>query len=417
MTSFRRTLRSRIFDPRYWNSLGLNRTVFALSLARLGDGIGNSLLYIVIPLYVLKVHTRFHHVPDTVLIGILISLYGFANAVTQPLVALLSDRLGNHKYFIQAGLLVMAVSTFSFIFAGHYLDLVLLRFVQGFGVALEIPPTLAILTIVSRKENRGGAMGFYTTARMLGLAGGPLLGGFLYERFGFDATFYAGAGMLFLAMVVVQLGVQRVLDPASPRVPREDSVPPMPLLNPGILSAAFASFLMASAFMLVTTLENQFDARLHIHALLFAVAFSAFMITRLMCQVPLGRFSDRIGRRPLLLSGLLVLAPATAALGLVSTLGQFILARLVQGIASAAIVVSALAYAGDLAESQGSGRQGRQASIVTIGFSLGIAIGPLLAGFLAAVFFELPFWIDGGLCLLGAVIAFFFMSETVHRKR
>jgi MFS family permease len=417
MISLQQLLQFRFLTPQYWSSLGFNRTVFALSLARMADGIGNSLLYIVLPIYVLKVHSQILHLPSTILIGVLLSIYGFSNAAMQPLVAIFSDRVGHYKYFLQAGLLVLAISTFSFIFAGRYLDLMFLRLAQGFGLALEIPPTLAILTIVTRKESRGGAMGFYTTARMLGLAGGPLIGGVLYDRFGFDSTFYAGAAILLVAMVVVQLGVPRVDQHKSNAPTGTEPGKVTRILNPGILSAALASLLMASAFTLVATLENQFKARLHIRAFLFAVAFSALMISRLVCQVPFGRLSDRIGRKPLLLAGLVLLAPATALLGVVGSLWEFVLVRFAQGIASAGIVVSALAYAGDLAESQGSGRQGRQASVVTIGFGLGIAIGPLLAGFLATVFFQLPFWVDGGLCLLGSVVVFVFMSETVQRKR
>ena len=84
--------------------------------------------------------------------------------------------------------------------------------------------------------------------------------------------------------------------------------------------------------------------------------------------------------------------------------------------AAAGIAVSALAYAGDMAQAQGSGRQGRQVSVVTIGFGLGIAIGPLLAGILSTFFFELPFIIGGILSLVGAWIVFRYMPETVQGK-
>ena len=108
--------------------------------------------------------------------------------------------------------------------------------------------------------------------------------------------------------------------------------------------------------------------------------------------------------------GLLVLAPATAALGEVTNLFEFILSRFIQGIASAAIVAPALALAGD--ESR-EGGQGRQMSIVTMGFGWGIAFGPLLAGVLSILSFKLPFWVSGLLCLVGAGVVHRYMSETV----
>jgi MFS family permease len=185
------------------------------------------------------------------------------------------------------------------------------------------------------------------------------------------------------------------------------------LLSPGILSAAFATFIMASSFSMVTTLENEFNLRLGINALQFSVAFTALMVGRLILQVPLGRLSDFIGRKPIVLIGMLLLAPATALLGEVTSLTQLIVLRIFQGITAAGIAAPAFAVAGDLAE---RGGEGRQMSIISMGFGLGLALGPLLAGLLAVPFFELPFLTMGILCLIGAWIIFRYMPETVHTK-
>ncbi len=194
---------------------------------------------------------------------------------------------------------------------------------------------------------------------------------------------------------------------------RRSSAPTFDLsvLNPGILSAATSTFLVATAFTLVTTLENEFNKRLGINAFGFSLAFSSLMIGRLIFQVPMGRFSDHFGRKPFILAGLLLMAPASALLGEVQTLTQFAVLRFIQGIGTAAIVAPALALAGDMAQTDGEGRQGQQMSVVTTGFGLGIAFGPLLAGILGSVFFELPFWTDGVLCLIGGGIVYRFMTE------
>jgi MFS family permease len=125
----------------------------------------------------------------------------------------------------------------------------------------------------------------------------------------------------------------------------------------------------------MTTLENEFNSRLGINALGFSFAFSALMVGRLLFQVPLGWLSDRHGRRWFVFVGLLFLALTTALLGEVRTLYEFVALRFVQGIAGAAIVAPALAYAGDVAEADASARHGRVMSIVTTAFSASLS-GP-----------------------------------------
>jgi len=162
------------------------------------------------------------------------------------------------------------------------------------------------------------------------------------------------------------------------------------------------------------TLETQFNTRLNVTATAFSIAFSALLISRLIVQIPLGRWSDSMGRKPLIVAGLLLLVPSTALLGLVTNLIELIILRLVQGIGSAAVAAPAFALAGDTAA---PGSEGRQMSFVTMGFLLGSAVGPLLAGILAVWSFQLPFFVGGGLALLGAVVAWRMVVDSVQPYR
>ena len=397
--------------------IGVNRTVLALSVARLGDAIGNSILIIVIPLYVAKLPSPWFNLAEPARVGILIAAYGLVNALLQPIMGALVDRLGKRKLLIQVGLVIMALATFSFSFAARFTDLLLLRAVQGIGVAITIPAALALMAVATKKHTRGGSMGVYSASRMLGFAIGPLLGGILFERFGFNTSFYVGAGFIFVGMLMVQVWVRehsaKTQNPteSTPLASEPFRFLDKELFTAGILGAAFASFIMASDFSMISTLETQFNARLNQSATAFGVAFSALMIGRLIFQIPLGRWSDKIGRKPLIIGGLIVMAPVTFFLGTVASTLQFVGLRVIQGIGSAAVAAPAFALAADLSK---KGGEGRQMSIITMGFGLGIALGPLMTGFLATQSFLLPFIVSGVITLISAWIVFRYVPETIH---
>ncbi len=395
------------------NSFGLNRIVLALSIARLADAVGNSLLFIVIPLYVARLPAPWFPWPDSVRAGVLISVYGLVNAFLQPFSGALSDRVHKRKPFIQGGLILMGASTLSFIFASRFTDLLALRAIQGLGVALTIPASMALMAAATNKETRGGSMGIYSTARMAGFSTGPLMGGFLYDHFGFNTAFCAGAFFILIALILVQVMIKDV----AAEIPVKDEGPfrilDPHLLNAGILGAGLATFMMAGAFSMMTPLETEFNARLHETALDFSIAFSALMFSRLLLQIPLGRLSDRYGRKLFIIAGLILTAFSTALLGEARTTVQLIWLRVIQGVGAAGIAAPAFALAADLAK---PGGEGRQMSIITMGFGLGIALGPLIAGLLAVFDFDLPFVIVGLMLIGSAGVIYLSVPETVQRK-
>ena len=389
---------------------GINREVLALSLGRFGDGIGNSLLFIVIPLYVAELPAPFFPFAETVRAGILIAMFGLVAGLSQPLTGMLIDRLDRRKPFIVGGLLLLSIATVSYNFVHQYYLALMVRALQGFGLALTIPPTLALLNKSSEQASRGGTMGVFSTFRVASLAVGPLLGGVVHDHFGFSAVFYTGAGFILLGALLVQWWVKEVRDQHAQIQPFK--IWDRGLYANGMPALGFATFVMAGSFAMIAPLEQRMNTHLHETPTIFGVAFSALMVARIIVQFPLGRLSDLRGRKFLIVAGLVLLAIATPLIGFATAPWQFIALRVVQGIASGGIAAPVFALAGDLSR---KGGEGRQMSIVTTGFALGISMGTLSAGILAVYSLALPFLVVGFLGLMAALMVYRMVPETVKK--
>lgn len=382
--------------------------VVALSFARMADALGNSLLIILLPLYIAEQPTTFLNLPTETQVGVVISLYGFFFAFGQPFAGAATDRYGRRKPFILAGLALMTLATLGFTVAHGYALIIVLRCLQGIGVALIIPATLALISEVTEKRNRGNAMGVYATFRMVGFATGPLLAGALHVSFGFNAAFLAGAAFLTMAWLLIHFTVRETGKPPAP-----ERTPAAPKIRPSTTTLAlmFGTIVMAGSLAMISALENEFNHRLDQTALGFGIAFSALTLARLVVQIPLGRLSDRIGRKVLIVGGLLALVPVTILFGYVQTTLQLVGLRLVQGVVTACVAAPAFALAADLAM---KGGEGREMSFVTMGFGLGLGLGPLIAGVLGGYAgFEVPFYVVGFLSMISAVVIWLRAEESI----
>ncbi|MEJ2634116.1 MAG: MFS transporter [Calditrichia bacterium] len=343
----------------------------------------------------------------------MISLFGLVAGISQPFTGAVIDRLNRRKPFVVGGLCLLAAATVAFAVASQFFHALIFRAIQGLGLAITIPPTMALLTNTTKQESRGGSMGIFSTFRVASLAVGPLLGGFLHDHFGFNVTFFTGAGFMLLGALMVQIWVKEVRADTSPQEKKSFKIIDTSLLSPGIVSLGFATFVMALSFGMIAPLEQQFNSRLNETATAFGVAFSALMVTRIIIQIPIGHLSDRKGRKRLIVGGLILMAIATIPIGLVTSTWELAGLRALQGIASGAIAAPAFALAGDISS---SGGEGRQMSIITMGFGFGIALGTLMAGVLAVIAFALPFWVSAFITFIAAWVVYHNVPETINQS-
>ncbi|MFB6095695.1 MAG: MFS transporter, partial [Halodesulfurarchaeum sp.] len=376
--------------------LGTDRRVLVLAFARMADALGNSFLIIVLPLYIASGHIHLETLVGTTvplgiasftltesfLIGLALSLFGFLNSFSQPFTGRLSDRTGRRKVYILFGLALLGSASAGYVFVEAYWLVLALRILQGIGAAFTIPATVALVNeLASGARTRGGNFGVFNTFRLIGFGFGPIIAGFVVEAWGFDAAFGVAVGGALVSFLLVSLLIS---DPSETRAAAGEDLsiavrgPPGRLLDP-VFTLGLATVAMGICIALFATLEAQINARLDQPTILFGVEFGAVTLANILFQIPVGRASDTYGRRPFLVLGFLVLAPATLAQGYVLTPAAMILARLAQGVAVAMVFAPSLALAGDLAR---EGTSGTTLSVLTMAFGLGVAIGPLTSGFL-----------------------------------
>ncbi|HPP45697.1 MAG TPA: MFS transporter, partial [Methanomassiliicoccaceae archaeon] len=112
------------------------------------------------------------------------------------------------------------------------------------------------------------------------------------------------------------------------------------------------------------------------------IIFSAYPIVQLLTLMPVGALSDRYGRKPFILLGLVTLVISTVAFAISVNVPQLILTRGLQGLAASCTMTAGLAL---ISEGAPPDKMGGTLGIATASQGAGIMAGPLFGGSLAEV--------------------------------
>lgn len=142
------------------------------------------------------------------------------------------------------------------------------------------------------------------------------------------------------------------------------------------------------------------------------VAFGIYALAQSILQLPFGWASDKLGRKPVLIIGILLFTAGSVYCGMADSIRELIIARIIQG--SGAVSSVAIASLGDVTRPQV-----RAQSFTIVGISIGVAflmaivVGPYLA---AKIGFSSLFYVLAGLGALSLLITLFFFPAIEKEK-
>jgi DHA1 family tetracycline resistance protein-like MFS transporter len=143
------------------------------------------------------------------------------------------------------------------------------------------------------------------------------------------------------------------------------------------------------------------------------VLMAAYAGALFLCGPIVGSTSDAVGRRPVLIAALVMLAVDYVIMALAESFWLLLLGRTLAGLAGATYI-TATAYIADI-----STREEKAANFGLIGaaFGIGFVLGPAIGGVAAEFSLAAPFWIAAGLSAANAVFGFFVLPESLSLEK
>jgi EmrB/QacA subfamily drug resistance transporter len=163
-----------------------------------------------------------------------VNSYGIAFAAGILTAAALGDRFGRRRVF-NLGLALFTVSSAACALAPSTVVLTVARTVQGLGAAAVLPLSLTILTTAYPPQRRGLIVGIYGGLAGLAVASGPVVGGVVTEGLGWHWIFWLNVPIGLLATALAT----RLL-PESHGAPERLDLPGVTLVTAGVVSLVWA---------------------------------------------------------------------------------------------------------------------------------------------------------------------------------
>ncbi|HEX5252929.1 MAG TPA: MFS transporter [Mycobacterium sp.] len=340
----------------------------------------------------------------------LVTVFSLSRLCFAPISGLLTERLGERRIYI-GGLLIVAVSTAACAFSQAYWQLMLFRVFSGIGSTMFYVSALGLMIHISPPDARGRIAGLFTTSFMVGAVGGPAVGG-LAAGWGLTAPFVVyGVAMLGVAVVLFYSLRNSAL--AAPPPPTRSTV----TLGDALRVRAYRSALLSnfatgwSAFGLRVALVPLFISDVMGRGIgIIGVVLAAFAGGNALAVIPSGYLSDRMGRRTLLIIGLVTSGVATVWLGFVSSLPVFMVAAGVVGAMTGIYMSPLQAAVADILGNEA--RAGLPVAAVQMMSDLGAIVGSMAVGWSAEQFSYTSGFVISGIVLLIAAIGWGVAPET-----
>ncbi len=286
------------------------RNVFVLGLVSLFNDLSSQMIYPLVPVFLTSIGA------GPAIIGMIEGIAESTAALFRTVFGKLSDRLGKRKLFIFLGYGLSAVSRPFLYFANAWTAVLGVRFSDRVGKAVRTPARDALISTSVDPSRKGRAFGLHRAMDRVGALGGPLLALLVLSLFDNNIRLV----FLFSAIPVI-LALFFVIFAKETSVPKSQTVSKT---KQGLRNPGFVIFLIAN---IVFTLGNSSNAFLILRArelgLSVALLPVIWVLYNAVCSMSspvFGSLSDKLGRKPIIVTSFIYYAVVYLLFGLANSL-------------------------------------------------------------------------------------------------
>jgi MFS family permease len=380
---------------------GLVMPVFARRLSEFGDGVEE--------------------------LGLMTMSFALAQMIGAPIMGSLADSKGRRPIILLA-MTTVTLQYIGYLLAPSTLVFILIRGAAGFLSAGLFPASMGVVADLVAEDRRARWAGIIMGSYAVGMIFGPVIGGLLYDGFGYAAPFILSAVVAFLALIAAIIMIPETRSPEirNREMLRSRYTRPQ---NAGKISIWEA--LPRPVYIFVTLLVIDFISSfsfafvepqmifyfydvLNWSTTQFGILVGIYGLFSVAGQVGLGQLSDQWGRKPLIIAGLIPNIIFFAGLAVLTNYYLMMIGAAFAGVGNALIAPAANAFYLDItAEEYRSRIIGIKGSFLSLGGVMGPLAVAAVAGIMAP---QHVFWIASGLVLIALILGISFLREPQHAK-
>jgi len=255
--------------------------------------------------------------------GLSATAFSVTALVAAPLMGMVADKLGR-RILLLSSLIAHSITSVGYLLAPTGVAFIGIRALAGGLTAGFVPATMSMIADVSQIDQRGRWIGYVTGWSAIGFVIGPALGGSLYDRWGLATTFVTASALNFIAFLIALTLIPETRDPSRTALgPLRDSPINTQLFRLlGSLKSigtviprptrTFILLLVISFIAVFAWRFNEPTFHFYIYDHLgwtsarFGLIMGGYAVLYMLAEIFLGRLSDRYGRKPILMLGLII---------------------------------------------------------------------------------------------------------------
>ena len=339
-------------------------------------------------------------------IGLIFGAFSLTRSIFVPYFGKLSDRKGK-KPLLTAGLFIYFFLSLLYTTSKSVEALIALRLGQGFASAMILPVAQAYVGMITPTHKEGRIMGLFNISLYGGLSLGPLLGGVVTDWYNIQTSFLSMGALTFSGFILCLflLPAEESNEKKNPDTVKKPASYMKLMKTPSIFSLfAFRTCFTTCIGITWTFLPFLASTSLGLSSSAIGVLVMVNVFVAGFFQAPMGYLADRFSKKVLVTAGGIIAVVSILYINRASSFGEIVLANGFLGLAGGMSFPAIMALG--VIEGRRTSAMGSLMGLLALGHSLGMLIGPLLAGVLIDLFSLGTIFIAGAIIMGGGIVIF-----------